>query len=232
MLHIEDKMQHFSTNGGSTDSRGLKEILSSLSRTLPGSHVIFVYPDIMTVRKIYSSYIKEQLDKNELVLFLPYYETVKSTKDVLSEFHDEQDQKIDVQKYIREGSLLIIDSHEAFFNHESTGDFTKESVVGSLHNLRNNDGGNIVSLMRMVQTHCRKLSKDGVTILVDLGSFFNIGGVDYLLKYEKSVPQIFKDMNLKQLCLYHQLDFDNRFGVSEKAKILDEHGRTLLMLNA
>jgi hypothetical protein len=44
---------------------------------------------------------------------------------------------------------------------------------------------------------------------------------DYVLKYEKSVPQMFKNMNMKQLCIYHQLDFERRFDNISKAKLME-----------
>lgn len=204
----------------------LREILSSLTRTIAGSHIIFVYPDLEILRQVYTNYIKNQLDSNQIVLMVPYYETVNNVKAVLSRFRDKREGKIDVDTHIEEGSLLILDSNEVFFNHKTKGrQFDNDT------NLTNN-GGSLTSLMRMIQSHRRKIAKEGITILVDLGSFFSNANVGYLLKYEKSIPQFFKENTLKQVCLYHQRDFDSKFDNSTKAQLLDEHGKTVLMLNA
>ena len=40
-----------------------------------GVHYLVIYPDMITLRRIYSYYAKMQLeDNNEIVLILPYYE--------------------------------------------------------------------------------------------------------------------------------------------------------------
>ena len=57
------------------------ETLEELKLANGGSHYLIVYPDIAALRKIYSSYIKTALDeRNELVIFLPYYETVDTVR--------------------------------------------------------------------------------------------------------------------------------------------------------
>jgi hypothetical protein len=53
------------------------EILEHLNKAEYSSHSILVYPNIETLRETYSTYAKSQLeDNNEIVLILPYYETV------------------------------------------------------------------------------------------------------------------------------------------------------------
>src|SRR4030095_9326797 len=90
-------------------------------------HYMIVYPDLTTLRKIYSRYIKFQLEENnEIVLIIPYYETTDTVRRVLSEKKKNDDNTnsenglpyIDVQKYENEGSLVIIDSAKAYFKLE------------------------------------------------------------------------------------------------------------------
>ena len=65
------------------------ETLEELKAANHGSHYLIVYPDIATLRKIYSSYIKTALDeRNEFVIVLPYYETVDAVRKVLSQEND------------------------------------------------------------------------------------------------------------------------------------------------
>jgi hypothetical protein len=55
---------------------------------------------------MYSHYIKAALKNNEIVVILPFYETVNNVRCILSE----DSACIDVRKYEKEQSLLIIDS--------------------------------------------------------------------------------------------------------------------------
>ena len=210
--------------------RGLNEIVHSLSQTQAGSHQIVVYPELGILRIIYSSYIHEQLENNEIVLMLPFYETVESVKEVLTKFRDNNDQKINVAQHLDKGSLLILDGIEAFFDNEWKTDKQVDNDADEDNSINNH--GNIVSLMRIMQNQIKKLDKDGMTIILDMGCFFQNGGLEHVLKYERSIPQIFKDSKLKQLCMYHQKDFETRFDKTEKASILDSHGRSVLMLDA
>ncbi|MGG6460002.1 MAG: hypothetical protein ACM3JQ_01110 [Candidatus Eiseniibacteriota bacterium] len=231
MSRIEVKLHSSVTENNDRKNKGLVDIVRSLSKTEPGSHQIVVYPELGMLRKIYSNYIHEQLENNEIVLMLPFYETVDSVKKVLTNFRDKNNQKINVAEHLDKGSLLILDGFEAFFNHEWEIDERTESDANG-ESLANNNHGNIVSLMRIMQNQIKKLNKDGMTIILDMGCFFQNGGVEYILRYESSVPQIFKDSNLKQLCIYHQKDFETRFDKPKKAVLLDSHGRSVLMLDA
>jgi len=194
-------------------NKSLKDILRSLAETQPGTHSIIVYPDLQVFREIYANYAKQELESNQIVLMMPHYETVDNIVSTLSKIG------INVQESLQEGSLLIIDSHEAFFDHQAVNEF------------HDNEKGNIVSLLRILQTQAKKLKKDGITVIVDLGCFFPESGQNELMRYEKSIPQIFRDSTLKQLCMYHQQDFDIRFNHSEKATLLDHHGRSIIMID-
>jgi hypothetical protein len=47
---------------------------------------MIVYPDLTTLREIYSHYIKYKLEENnEIVLIIPYNETTDTVRRVLSE---------------------------------------------------------------------------------------------------------------------------------------------------
>ena len=199
-------------------SRGMRDILDSLSQTQPGSHSIVVYPNLVTFRQIYSNYTGRELQNNRIVLILPYYETVQSVKNFLSLAN------VDVSEFQRMGSLSIIDGNEAFFNHQGTDDTTDYDTHA------NNERGNIVSLMRIMQKQALKLGKEGMTIILDLGCFFTQSLYDLML-YEKSIPLIFKNTTLKQLCMYHQRDFDVRFTNSQQASLLDQHARSIIMVD-
>ncbi|MBD0359787.1 MAG: hypothetical protein ICV56_03630, partial [Nitrososphaeraceae archaeon] len=102
-------------NGNSND------VLKQLRQAEYGAHYIIVYYDMMTLRQLYRGYIKTQLEyNNELVLILPYYETTETVRSVLSDNHSSNKGNIiDVRKYEKEGSLMIIDSLEAYFSSDT-----------------------------------------------------------------------------------------------------------------
>ena len=75
---------------------------------------------MMTLRQIYSSYIKAQIeDNNEIVLILPYYETTGMVRRILSGENNNGGNIIDLRKYEKEGSFVIIDSVKAYFGSDT-----------------------------------------------------------------------------------------------------------------
>jgi hypothetical protein len=198
-----------------------------VNRTEGGSHQIVVYPDLSTFRQIYAHYVHNQL-QNEIVLMLPFYETAENVKAVLSKFRDDGGKKIAVAKHVDDGSLLIIDAYEAFFKEGKKLPKVDSSDIAET----SSNHSNIVSLMRIMQNQVGRLDKEGMTILLDTGCFFQNGSVEYVLMYERSVPRIFDDTGIKQLCMYHQKDFERRLNITEKGKILESHGRSVLMLDS
>jgi MEDS: MEthanogen/methylotroph, DcmR Sensory domain len=177
-----------------------------------GVHYLVIYPDMITLRRIYSYYAKMQLeDNNEIVLILPYYETTEMVRNVLSgEDKYNQGSTIDVRKYEKEGSLMIIDSVKAYFRSDT--DFM--SFIGSLLKQAQNSG------------------KSGVSVIADLASFYFHNGIDKLIEYEMSLPTKYDDnMKLKGYCLYHQEDFDRRLTKQQKQKLLEHHGKNLMIVS-
>jgi hypothetical protein len=100
--------------------RGVSEALDLFKGSLPGTHCLMVYPDLMTLRGIYSHYTKIQLeDNNEIVLILPYYETTDMVRLALSGRDNSNNpfgfSGINVSKYEKDGSLIIMDSLKVYF---------------------------------------------------------------------------------------------------------------------
>ncbi len=180
-----------------------KNILEQLRQAEYGAHYIIVYPDIMTLREIYSGYIKSQIkDNKEIVLILSYYETVDNLRNFLSP-NDEISS--DLEKYEREGSLLIIDSVRGFF------DFDHASYVKNL------------------LKQAESLGKNGISVLADAGAFYHYSQLEELVKHELSMPSKF-DINMKRFCGFHKQDFD-RLTEVQKQKLLDHHEKDLIAVN-
>lgn len=178
-------------------------ILEQLIQAEYGAHYIIVYPDIMTLREIYSGYIKSQIENNkEIVLILSYYETVDNLRNFLSPTDEISS---DLQRYEREGSLIIIDSVKGFF------DFDHPSYVKSL------------------LKQAESLGKSGISVIADAGAFYHYSKIEELVKHELSMPSKF-DVNLKRFCVFHKQDFD-RLTEAKKQKLLEHHEKDLIAVN-
>ena len=181
----------------------IKNIIEQLRQAGYGAHYIIVYPDIMTLREIYSNYIRYQIeDKKEIVLVLSYYETVDNIRNFLSPTDEISS---DLQRYEREGSLIIIDSVKGFF------DFDHPSYVKSL------------------LKQAESLGKSGISVIADAGAFYHYSKIEELVKHELSMPSKF-DVNLKRFCVFHKQDFD-RLTEVKKQKLLEHHEKDLIAVN-
>ena len=187
------------------------EVLKQLRQAEYGAHYIIVYHDLMTLRQIYAGYIKTQLeDNNELVLILPYYETTETVRSILSENPSSNEGSVfDVSKYEKEGSLMIIDSAEAYFASDT--DF--------------------LSFIEKLTKQAQSSGKNGISVIADLASFSYFNRIDKLIEYEMSLPTKYDDnMKLKGFCFYHQEDFDRRLSEEEKQKLLEHHDKALIVV--
>jgi hypothetical protein len=180
-----------------------KNIIEQLKQADYGAHYIIVYPDMMTLREIYSNYIKDQIeDKKEIVLILSYYETVDNLRKILS---PSDEISSNLKGYEREGSLVIIDSVKGFF------DFDHPSYVKNL------------------VKQAESLGKNGISVIADAGAFYHYSKIEELLKHELAMPSKF-DINLKRFCVFHKQDFD-RLTEVKKQKLLEHHEKDLIAVN-
>lgn len=219
--------------------RGVNETLDAIKESETGTHGLLVYPDITTLRAIYSRFTKIQLeDKNEIVLILPYYETTDMVRLVLSGSNVYGDDitnnpvgysGIDVRKYEKEGSLVIVDSLKGYFGSDQQQENNSNS-----NNNTSNKNMDFMTFLNVLLRHAERRRKDGVTVLADMGSFYlnNHNGIQELMRYEMSLPEKYYGKNLKGYCLYHQKDFERRFGREEQAQLLDSHSRNIMFMNA
>src|SRR5215216_5319662 len=177
-----------------------------------GVHYLVVYPDMNTLRRIYSYYTKMQLeDNNEIVLIIPYYETTEMVRSVLSgENKNNQSNIIDVRKYEKQGSLMIIDSVKAYFRSDI----------------------DLMSFLARLAKQAQSSGKKGISVIADLASFYHFNRIDKLIEYEMSLPSKYDDkMKLKGFCFYHQEDFDRRFSKEAKQNLLEHHDKALIVVN-
>ena len=216
--------------------RSVSDGIDSLKESIPGTHCLMVYPDLMTLRGIYSRYTKMQLeDNNEIVLILPYYESTDMVRLALSgmDFYCAKGNYpfgysgIDVHKYEKEGSLIIMDSLKGYFYSEGKSGFhiNNDSPKSDL---------NLMSYLEILLKQAERQKKNGVTVLSDMGSFYHHNNRDgnlKLIEYECSLPEKFNARKLKGFCLYHQKDFEKRFSQKQQAELLDCHSRNIIVEN-
>ena len=181
------------------------EISEELRNSSLGTHALVLYPDLLTLRELYSFYARSALGDSEIFLFLPYLETVANVKRVLSE----DSANIDVRKYEKEQSLLIMDSLKGYFG-------LQEGLIPFL----------------LQTADFAKKSGKSLSVLSDMGSFFYYNKKDDLLQYEMSLPSRYERMNLKGFCAYNLRDFDVRFSDKERQDLIKHHGRTLMLLSS
>jgi len=230
--------------------KGVKEILKALLQTPIGIHQIVVYPNnIDVLRETYFHYIKKLLeDNNEIVIFFPYYETSDSVKNVLSSStinkksnsikntvaneeknnSNKKDVTIDIKSYINNGSLVIIDSNKTFSNEEERTINNQSDKYDRTINSNNN----FASLVRMSLYHAKRLKKEGITILADYGLISEKKEYEELLELEKSIPFFFDSIKIKQICLYSQNNFFNKFTRQQQKELLDLHSRSIMMIDS
>ena len=172
------------------------EIAQKLEQIESGGHVVLVYPNLETLREIYSHYCRTALESNELVLLLTYYETADSVRHTLTMVG------IDVKRYEKERALMIIE------------DITK-TYFGS--------GQDFLFFLNILNKQQEKRGKNGISVIADMGIFyhFNNNDKDALFRFERSLPAKF-DIRLKRFCYYHIRDFD-RLEEKEKQDLLEHH---------
>ena len=64
----------------------INDVLYHMNEAEYGAHYIIIYPNLNTIRQLYPSYIHRQIqENNEIVLVNPFYETIDSIRQLLSE---------------------------------------------------------------------------------------------------------------------------------------------------
>lgn len=213
----------------------INDITDQISQAEVGSHNILIYSSIDTFRKLYSNYIKRQLEQsNEVVIILPYYETAAKTREVLF-----SEGIVDTAITI-EGDEMNNDSNNRRNNNEKEGSITIDDSLkvysssgpdGISNNNSNVFGWNLIQ--DLVNRVKKNSGKKSVTVIADLGSFFHhhLGDTQRLVDYELSLPPSrFDDgLKLKGLCVYHKEDFEKRFTQEQKQKLLQHHRQAFIV---
>jgi len=163
-----------------------------------GGHNILVYSKLHDLRNIVAKSAKTFLKHNEIVLFATQYDTIDNIKLAL------QNEGVDVQRYIDDGTLFIIDAQEGYQGADTYGTFK----LG-------------MSLVLRVKKEKRR----GLTWMGDMGSFFAFEKVHELINYEMSCPTKYEEP-IKTVCCYHKGDFD-KLREEEQNRLIEHHFKTM-----
>lgn len=167
----------------------VSEILRMLEEAKFGERHVIVYPDLDGFNKICGQYTKKHLERdNEIVVLLPFYQTVDS---VTVNLHRQYN--IDVRKYGEQGSLLIMDSYKTY-----TG-FREDREL----------------LFRRILSHAAMSSKNGISILMDMGVFSFIQEIEMIAVNFRDFLSSQQELNIKAFFSYHKKDYDK---LSEEKK--------------
>lgn len=178
--------------------------LDEINQAEYGAHYMIIYPDLDTLRDLYSNYAhKQNQENNGIVLINPFYETTDSVRQVLSEKFN--DGISNISKYEKEESLMIADALEEYLGDQP-----------------------LIYLKKSLASYA-EMGKNGVSVLADLGAYSHRSKHDDLVNYELSLPTKY-DVQMKGFCLYHQKDFD-KFSEEQKQKLIEHHGKALEIIH-
>ena len=155
-------------------------IAGHVSKMRLGDHNLIMYPDINSLRTIYSSHSKQSLQsQNNAVIILYNYEIKASIVHALEELD------IAVQCHEADRSLVILDADEIIF---------KLSI------------DNFLQYLKTLEGLALKCGRNGIDVIIDMGSFRHLGKEQELLECERKFNSVFKDSKSSILCCYHEKD--------------------------
>jgi hypothetical protein len=197
-----------STSPNSNKRPNEDEISDQLLHVPPGHHYLILYPNIETMRKVYASYIKRQLEEqpDSVVLFLSYYDTTDTVRSILSS------KGVRVKDHEKNGFMIILD------------------IIKVLHNpyFQVPD----IEKLRELATKTEKQFEDKtIFIIADMSVFNHLDKVTELLEYEKTLHKDLKVERWKELCLYNKRDFEIMFTNDESKRLMEYHKDKVILVN-
>jgi MEDS: MEthanogen/methylotroph, DcmR Sensory domain len=180
--------------------------VEEITQTKYGDHNLILYSDLATLEYTYLNYIKRSLESlNEIILVLPHYHCVA---DVINSITNTS---IDIDKYKKEGSLVVVQSKKAYYSltHEFVG---------------------VMIMTKMLIQRADKLGKAGVTVISDMGLFFNLNKIDDLTKYETELSSSICNTKAKVLCCYSKSDFELFIEHQRQQNLLKAHNNKIFNL--
>ena len=184
------------------------EISDRLLHVPPGHHYLVLYPNIETLRKVYSSYIKRQLQEqpDSVVLFLSYYDTTDNIRSVLIS------KGVPVKEHERNGTMILLDIMKVLRN--------QYFEVPDVEKLR-----------EPARKTEKQFGDKTIFIIADMSVFNHTKKASELLEYEKTLHKDLKVERWKELCLYNKRDFETMFSQEQSARLMEYHKDKVVLMN-
>ncbi|HYZ50464.1 MAG TPA: MEDS domain-containing protein, partial [Nitrososphaeraceae archaeon] len=180
----------------------LDDILET--QNIYSNHILILYSDLADFRYLYLNYIKRSLQSlNEIVLMLPYYDSVI---DIVNNLRSTG---IDIDKYKKEGSIIIVQSEKAHYS-------LNQEFVG------------VMIMTKMLLRRLDKLGKAGISIISDMGLFFHTNKLEDLTKCETELMSSVNNTKLKVWCCYNKSDFDMLIEHEMRQNLLKAHDHKVI----
>lgn len=194
-----------STYFDSGDEKGIKrdreeEISVSLVSVPIGHHYLILYSSLEVMRKVYSKYIKVQIENapNSVIALLPYYDSTDKVRELL------ESMGINVKENERRGTLIIVDIENVI-----TNPYFK--------------GPDIERLRQFTKELDNKHNDKTIFVVADMSVFHHVKKVSELLEYERTLHKDLKVEKWKELCFYNERDFDIMFTKEQTEELLAYH---------
>ena len=197
-----------STSPNSNKRPNEDEISDQLLHVPIGHHYLILYPDLETMRKVYASYIKRQLEEqpNSVVLFLSYYDTTDNVRLVLSS------KGVQVKEREKNGSMIILD------------------IMNVLHNPYF-QVPDIEKLRELARKTEKQFGDKTIFIIADMSVFNHTKKASEVLEYEKTLHKDLKVERWKELCFYNKRDFEIMFTEDESKRLMEYHKDKVILMN-
>ena len=197
-----------STSPNSNKRPNEDEISDQLLHVPIGHHYLILYPDLETMRRVYASYIKRQLEEqpNSVVLFLSYYDTTDNVRLVLSS------KGVQVKEREKNGSMIILD------------------IMNVLHNPYF-QVPDIEKLRELARKTEKQFGDKTIFIIADMSVFNHTKKASEVLEYEKTLHKDLKVERWKELCFYNKRDFEIMFTEEESKRLMEYHKDKVILMN-
>lgn len=179
-------------------------MMEEITKIKYGDHALILYSDLTTLEYVYLNYTKSSLESlNEIILILPYYHSVADVLNIVTS------NGINIDRYKKEGSIIVVESKKAYYS------LTQEFV-------------GIIIMTKMLLRRADKMRKAGVTVLSDMGLFFDMNKIDDLTKYELELLSSIFNMKVKVLCGYNKSDFELLIKHQRQQHLLKAHNKIIV----
>ena len=133
-----------------------------------------------------------------IILLLPYYDTTDKVREIL------ESKNIKARALERQGSLIIIDIMKVISNQSFD--------VPDIERLR-------ALIIKLENQYPNKT----IFVIADMSAFYHLSMANELVEYEKSLHRDIKVEKWKELCLYHERDFNLMFTKKEAEELFESH---------